>query len=419
MRPTQRRFARWAWIRCSFVAQHWTVSSRRAGRWRLPIRDIQLHLRPGIVELGWGHPALDLLPVDGMMEATEAALRRDGAQALCYGAEQGPGRLIEQLCARLERLEGVAPPPEQMMVTGGVSQALDMLCTLLTWPGDVVLVESPVYHLALRIFRDHALELVPVPSDGGGLQVDVLEQALAALRRQGRRPRFLYVVPTFNNPSGVTMTAERRQALVALAQNERLLVLEDDVYRELWYDSSPPPSLYTLAPVGKVVRLGSFSKVLAPGVRLGWMLAAPEIVRQCTTSGQLDSGGGLNHFAAHVVAAFVERGLLDGQVETLRKSYRRRRDALLDGLASHLPEGCGWARPGGGFFVWLRLPSGVDSDEFLPVAESAGVSYVPGARFCAGGRGQQHCRLSFTLLSPEELGEGARRLGVALRDRWQ
>jgi 2-aminoadipate transaminase len=391
------------------------VRARSSLTMEVSLPDIQLHLRPGIVELGWGHPDLSLLPVDGMLQAAEVALRRDGALALSYGAEQGPGRLIEQVCARLERIEGVAPSPEQVMITGGVSQALDMLCTLLTRPGDVVLVESPVYHLALRIFRDHALELAAVPSDDGGLQVGALEEILAALQRQGRRPRFLYVVPTFNNPAGVTMTTGRRRALVALAQRERLPVLEDDVYRELWYDSLPPPSLYNLAPAGQVVRLGSFSKVLAPGLRLGWMLASPEVVRRCAISGQLDSGGGLNHFTAHVVAAYIELGLLDRQVERLRASYRQRRDALLDGLASHLPEECGWIHPSGGFFVWLRLPPGVDGDALLPVAESVGVSYVPGARFCAGGGGEGYCRLAFTLLPPDELGEGARRLGVALQ----
>jgi len=378
--------------------------------------DIQLFLRSGIIELAWGHPALDLLPVDGLLQATTVALERDGALALSYGAEQGPRRLIEQLSARLERLEGAAPPPEQMMITGGVSQALDMLCTLLTRPGDVALVESPVYHLALRILRDHGLELVPVPADDQGLQVDALEKVLAELQRDGRWPSLLYTVPAFNNPTGVTSNAERRENLVALAQREGFLVLEDDVYRELWYDSPPPASLYSLCPVGPVVRLGSFSKVLAPGLRLGWMLAAPEIIRRCTRSGQLDSGGGVNHFTAHVVAAFTELGLLDRQVETLREEYRRRRDALLDGLASHLPEGCDWVGPGGGFFVWLRLPEGVDSGALLSVAESAGVSYVPGARFYAGGGGERYCRLAFTLLSPEELEEGARRLAVAVRE---
>lgn len=384
-----------------------------------PLPDVQLFLRPGIVELSWGHPDPTLLPVDGLLHATQAALERDGPRALSYGAEQGPGCLIEQLCARLGRLEDVAPSPEQAMITGGTSQALDMLCTLLTKPGDVVLVESPTYHLALRILRDHGLELIPVPGDDDGLQVDVLEETLATLQRQGREARLLYVVPTFSNPTGITLETEQRRELVALAQRAGLTVLEDDAYRELWYDSPPPPSLHSLAPVGPVVRLGSFSKVLAPGLRLGWMLAAPEVIRRCTDSGMLDSGGGVNHFTAHVVAAFIEPGMLDQQVETLRAKYSRRHDVLLNALATYLPEDCCWARPGGGFFVWVRLPAGVDSSALLPTAESAGVSYVPGARFCAGGGGEQYCRLAFTLLSPDELEEGARRLGAALRAYWQ
>ena len=394
------------------------VNSDEVMKTSLP--EVQLFLRPGIIELGWGHPDFALLPVGGLSRAAQMALERDGPLALSYGAEQGPGRLIEQVCARLGRLEGAAPPPEQVMITGGTSQALDMLCALLTQPGDAALVASPTYHLALRILRDHGLELVPVPGDDEGLRVDALEEALAVLRRQGRRARLLYLVPTFDNPTGLTLGAKRRRALVELAQREGLLLLEDDVYRELWYDSPPPPPLYSLAPVGPVVRLRSFSKVLAPGLRLGWMSAAPEIVRRCTGSGMLDSGGGLNHFTAHVVAAFIELGLLDEQVETLRASYRQRRDALVNGLASHLPGGCDWVCPRGGFFVWLRLPPGVDSGALLLTAESRGVSYVPGARFYAGEGGERYCRLAFTLVSLDELGEGPRRLGAALRDyqRW-
>ena len=391
------------------------MNADKAGM-KTSLSDIQLFLRPGIIELVWGHPDPGLLPVDGLSRAARVALEQYGPLALSYGAEQGPGRLIEQLCARLGRLEGATPPPEQMMITGGTSQALDMLCTMLTQPGNVALVESPVYHLALRILRDHGLKLIPIPSDDQGLQVDVLEETLATLQRQERRARLLYTVPTFNNPTGLSLTVERRRTLVALAERFGLIVLEDDAYHELWYDSPPPPPLYNLSPVGPVVRLGSFSKVLAPGLRLGWMLAPPEIVRRCTGSGMLDSGGGVNHFTACVVAAFVELGLLDEQTETVRAIYRKRRDALLGALANHLPEECGWTCPGGGFFVWLRLPPGVDSTALLPIAESAGVSYVPGARFHADEGGEQCCRLAFTLLPPKELDEGVRRLGVALRD---
>jgi len=379
--------------------------------------DTQFSLRPGIVEFRWGHPALDLLPVDGLRRAAHAALDRDGPLALSYGPERGPACLIEQLQARWERQQSTSLSPEQIMITGSTSQGLDMLCTLLTRPGDVALVESPTYHLALRILRDHQLELVPIPADDGGLQVDVLAEVLTALERRKRRVSLLYLVPTYNNPTGVTMGVERRTALTGLAQREGLLILEDDPYSELWYDNPPPPSLYSLSPAGPVVHLGTFSKVLAPGLRLGWMLAAPEIVHRCTSSGMLESGGGVNHLMAHVAAAFIELGLLDRQVDLLRSTYRQRRDRLLDGLARHLPEGCHCIRPGGGFFVWLRLPPGVNSDALLPIAEAAGVSYVPGTRFCAAGGGEQHCRLGFTFLRLPDLEEGARRLGNALHGR--
>ncbi len=376
--------------------------------------NVQLALRPGIVELGWGHPSMDLLPEAAVAEAARHALRRYGQEALSYGAEQGPGCLIEALCRWLGQREDPAPQAAQVLITGGASQALDLLCTLLTRHGDIVLVESPTYHLALRILRDHGLVLVPVPGDADGLSPDGLAEALEALRLRGQRPRFLYLVPTFGNPTGVTLSLGRRARLVSLAQQADLLVIEDDVYRELWYDVPPPPALFSLAPDGPIVRLGSFSKMLAPGLRLGWLQAAPDIVRRCVRSGLLDSGGGVNHFTAHVAAALLERGLLDGHLELLRRAYRQQRDALLDALARFLPPGCHWYTPGGGFFVWLALPDGCDSARLLPIAEEAGVSYVPGVRFFASGGGSSYARLAFSLLAPQELAEGARRLGRVL-----
>jgi len=378
--------------------------------------DIQLARRCGVIEFGWGHPDLSLLPVAGMAQAAELALTRDGPHALSYGAEQGPGCLIEQLATWLTRRAGVAPRPEELFITGGVSQALDLLCTLLTQPGDVVLVESPVYHLALRIFRDHGLALAPVAGDAAGLRVDALADALAALRRQGRCPRFLYTVPTFGNPTGATLALDRRCELVDLAQANGLTVLEDDVYRELWYDTPAPPALHQIAPAGTVIRLGSFSKILAPGLRLGWLQAAPQIVQRCVRCGMLDSGGGVNHFTAHAIAAFMELNLLDPHIEQLRRVYRQRRDALLAALAQYMPAGVTWQTPGGGFFIWVQLPAGCDSAALRPAAEAAGVAYVPGARFHVDGSGMRHLRLAFSLLQPEELAEGARRLGVVVRE---
>jgi len=382
--------------------------------------DAQHFMRPGIVEFTWGHPDLALFPTEGLAQAAARALARDDRAELCYGAVQGPGCLIEQLCAWLGQREGRAIPQERIFIAGGLSQGLDLLCTLYTRPGDAILVESPTYHLALRVFRDHGLELIPVAGDADGLRPDALADALARLRgerrqrRPRRRARFLYLVPNFGNPTGAMLPLARRQAIVALAQEAGLTILEDDVYRHLWFDVPPPPPLSDLAP-DHVIRLGSFSKLLAPGLRVGWLHAPPEVVRRCAGSGLLDSGGGVSHFAAHVVAAFMELGLFDAHVELLRAVYGARRDILCAALARHLPDGCQWQAPGGGFFVWVRLPEGVDAEALLPQAAAAGVSYVPGVRFCADGGGRSHIRLAFTLLSPAEMEEGAKRLGAVLR----
>lgn len=387
---------------------------------RLP--DLQLALRPGIIDFGWGHPDGALLPVAELRRAAAEALDRDGALALAYGAAQGPGRLIELLCDRLGRSATDAPArqavtptptPEQVLITGGVSHGLDLVCALCTAPGDVALVESPVYHLALKILRDHALQLEPVAADGEGLRLDALEEALARVQRSGRRPGLLYTVPTFTNPTGRTLTAERRAGLVQLAARHNLLVVEDDVYRDLWFDAPPPPPLASFGQ-GRVIRLGSFSKILAPGLRLGWLVADPEFVQRCAAYGVLDSGGGVSHLAAHIVAEYTRQDLLDAHVAALRAAYRERRDALLAALAQYLPPECRVETPGGGFFVWLQAPAGVDTTALLARAEAAGVSYVPGAEFHADGDGRQCLRLAFSLLSPAEMEQGAQRLGHVL-----
>ncbi len=382
----------------------------------MALRDVQLALRPGIVEFGWGHPERELLPAARLADAARLALAEAGPAALSYGAEQGPGRLLAQVASWLGREEGAAPPLDQLMITGGISQALDLLCTLLTRPGDTILVQAPAYHLALRIFRDHGLNLAPVAADAEGIAPAALGEALAELRRAGRTARWLYIIPAFSNPGGDTLAPDRRATVLGLAQEAGLLILEDDAYHALWYDAPPPPALYTLAPAGPVVRLGSFSKVLAPGLRLGWLAADPALVRRLTGSGMLDSGGGVHHFTAHVVAAYVAHGRLDQHVARLRDAYRGRRDALLAALSQHLAAaGCAWQAPGGGFFVWLRLPPGIDSAALLPAAEAAGVSYVPGARFYTGSGGEQYCRLAFSLLAPEEMAAGVAALAALLR----
>ncbi len=374
----------------------------------------QLTLRPGFIEFVWGQPDPDLLPVETLRRATPEALIRFGAETLAYGAPAGAGPLLAWVADRIQAREGVAVSLDELTGSAGNSDALDQICTLFTRPGDVVLVESPTYHLALRILLDHGLELRPVPCDEHGLNITALEDALAALKVEGRTPRLLYTIPTFHNPSGLSLSLERRHALVTLAEREGFLVIEDDVYRELAYDGAAPPSLWSLAPHGPVLRLGSFAKSLAPGLRLGFISGHQEHIRRIVDSGLRDSGGGVNHYIAMVVGALCATGEFERQVERLKAEYRTRRDTLLDALAEFMPAGVTWTKPAGGFFVWVTLPAGLDAAALLPAAEARRVSYLPGVKFCPDGGGRNALRLAFSLHKPPELIEGARRLAQVI-----
>ena len=384
----------------------------------LPVR--QFVTRDGIIDLAWGHPAPELLPVDGLRRAADRVFDRYGTDALTYGYAAGPGPLIAWLCEHLGSIDARSPTPESVIATAGNSHALDQVATLLTAPGDCVLVESPTYYLAARILRDHPLELVPVSSDRDGMRVEALRTTVAALRREGRRVRLLYCVPTFNNPTGASLSLVRRQQLVDFAAEERVVVVEDDAYRELSYDGPPPPSLWSMATPGTVVRLGSFSKSLAPGLRSGYLTADPPTVDRIRDSGLLDSGGGVSHFTSLLVAEFARSGDYATNVEGLRSAYRERRDALLAALSVCLDGRVSWRRPDGGYFVWLTLAPGEDSEALLARAESAGTSFMTGRTFYVAPSpvdGGRSLRLAFTRYAPELLAEAARRLASALGSR--
>lgn len=374
----------------------------------------QLTLRPGFIEFIWGQPDPDLLPVEALRRITPEALTNFGAEALAYGAPAGAGPLLAWIAERIRTCEGIPISLDELTGSAGNSDALDQICTLFTRPGDVALVESPTYHLALNILLDHGLELRPIRFDEHGLDVAALESTLAALRAEGRTPRLLYTIPTYHNPSGLSLSLERRRALVSLAEREGFLIIEDDVYRELAYDGAAPPSLWSLAPRGPVLRLGSFAKSLAPGLRLGFICGRPEHIRRIVDSGLRYSGGGVNHYTAMVVGALCAAGEFEKQVERLRAEYRARRDALLDALAEFMPAGVTWTKPAGGFFVWVILPKGLDTAALLPAAEARQVSYIPGAKFCLDGSGRNTLRLAFSLHKPPELIEGVRRLAQVI-----
>ena len=374
--------------------------------------------RSGIIDLAWGHPDPDLLPVEDLRQAAGRVFDRYGPDALNYGYAAGPGPLISCLCDRLREVDARPPAPDSVVISAGNSHALDQVATLMTNPGDVVLAEAPTYHLAVRILRDHPLELVPVPADASGLKVDALEAIVNQLRRRNRTVRLLYTVPTFNNPTGASLAPDRRQQLVRLAEAAELLIVEDDVYRELSYDGPAPPSLWSLARPGTVLRLGSFAKSLAPGLRVGFVTADPAQANRLRDSGVLDSGGGISHFSSLVVAEFMASGDYARNVERLRDAYRRRRDALLAALTEHLGDRASWQGPSGGYFIWLTLPPGQDAATYLPAAEREGTSYMRGATFYLGsGQGSGSLRLAFSRYPPDLLVEAARRLARALGGR--
>ena len=371
-------------------------------------------LREGYCELNFGQPDPDLLPVDAMRRAPDAAFEAFGSDLLAYGAPEGAWPLIGWVRDRIEQREGIAVSLEECIGTAGNSDAIDQVCTLFTKPGDIAFVESPTYHLGLKILRDHHLDLRPVPTDTDGLAVDILETELRHLARDGRRARLLYTIPTFHNPTGANLSAERRRALIDLAIAHDLLIVEDDVYRELVYDGSAPPSLFALAPRGRVIRMGSFAKSLAPGLRVGWINCSAEQARRVADGGLRDSGGAPSFAAAMMVAALCRAGDFDAHGDRLRAAYRERRDALAGALRASLPDTCTFVTPRGGYFIWVTLPAHLDGEALLARADAFRVSFIPGSRLTLDGRGRHALRLSFALMKPEQLVEGARRLGALI-----
>ena len=370
---------------------------------------------PGTISLVFGHPDPTTLPVDGLRAATEAVLHSPQARlALQYGPEQGTPALIGYLVEKLNREEELGLTGDNLMLVAGSVQAVDMIARLYAGHDGVVLVEAPTYHDALHVFRDHGLDLRPVPIDGDGMVVEALTAQLKLLQREGKPPRLLYTIPNFQNPSGVTLTAARRQAVLELAREHGFLVVEDDVYRDLAFEGEVPPSFYALSGGQGVLRVGSFSKIMAPGLRLGWLVAAPGHIQRCVNCGTSQMGGGASPFTAHVVAEYCRAGHLEPQIARLRQVYRHRRDVTLAALERHMPPGVTWTRPRGGFFVWLTLPEGMSVRPLQEAARQRGALFVPGTGFFVGSGGERNLRLAFSFVPPDEIERGVEILAQAI-----
>jgi 2-aminoadipate transaminase len=376
---------------------------------------VQLRARPGMIELGFGQPDPALLPSRAIKIAADGLLGgAQAADALSYGYERGPRDLVDAIADRIAETER-RPSSSELLVTGGNSQALDELLTHLASPGDSILVEAPTYNFALAIMRSHCLRPVGVPNDEEGMQIERLEEAFGKLCKENRAPSLLYVIPTFHNPTGASLSRSRRHELVSFASARGLTIIEDDAYRELSYRDPAPESLWSIDP-DRVVRLGTVSKSLAPGLRVGWMTANERLTRTLELAGLRQSGGGVNHFAAMVVAKVIRSGLYAATVDQLRAEYKARRNALVAGLAATL-DGTSYQVPLGGYFVWLELPSTVDASMLLSQAEAEGVSFVPGRSFFPSPTGNtNYLRLAFTYYEPTMLKDGAERLVRIIRN---
>jgi 2-aminoadipate transaminase len=380
-----------------------------------PLASVQAAGPPGTISFIYGLPDPATFPVEDLRQAADRVLRERPELALQYGPEQGYGPLIDYLRAKLAREEGLVVVRPQIMLSGGSAQALDHLCTLFTRPGDIVLVEAPTYHETLQLFRDHGLRPLQIATDDGGLLVDVLAKRLETLARRGERARLLYVIPNFQNPSGITLAADRRQAVLDLAERYDLLVVEDDVYRDLAYEGEVPPSLFALDGGRRVLRIGSFSKILAPGVRLGWLLGPPGLIERLSGSGLRNMSGGVNPLMANILADYCRQGLLEPHIEHLRAVYRERRDAMLAALAVHMPEGVRWTSPGGGFFFWLTLPEPHCAAEVAARAREAKLLIPVGDPFFAESPTGPYLRLAFSYVTPDKIWEGVETLAQVLR----
>jgi 2-aminoadipate transaminase len=363
--------------------------------------------RPEIVSLAGGMPFVSALPMDDIGELMADVIARRGAEALQYGSAQGDPGLREQI-RRVMALEGIDAHPDDVVVTVGSQQALDLLGRIMLDPGDVVVTEAPTYVTAIATFSAYQAEIAQVPMDVDGIIPEALAETLASLRAQGRKTKLLYTVPTFQNPAGVTLSVERRHRVLDVCRDAGVLVVEDNPYGLLAFDGEPVRALRADA-ADDVVYLGSFSKTLAPGLRVGWALAPPAVRDRLVLAAE---SAMLSHsaFAQLAVERYLSTQPWAEQLKDFREMYRDRRDAMLSALTAYMPEGVSWTRPGGGFFVWVTLPAGLDAKAMLPRAIGARVAYVPGTGFYADGGGRANMRLSFCYPTPDRIREGVAKL---------
>jgi DNA-binding transcriptional MocR family regulator len=367
------------------------------------LQTIQTLIPPDFIDLGTGDPNPRILPLEMLHDAAAHRLGLGEREFLQYGLEQGDGHFRAALARFLSAHCGFHVSHDELFTTAGISSALALICSLFTKPGDVIFVEEPSYFLALRIFADYGLRVASIRTDESGLVIDDLVHALS-----GSKPKFVYIVPTFQNPSGHTFPQERREQLVDLAKQHDFLILADEVYQFLSYTQTPPKSFGAYIDSEKVISLGSFSKILAPGLRLGWLQTHASIMQRIITCGMLDSGGGMNPFTSAIVRSLIESGGLEQNISDLINIFGHRVRAMDGLLRKHIPQ-AQFSTPHGGYFFWLHLP-GVDTSELRQQAKANKVDLRPGILFSSRSGLKEYFRLSVSYYDEDRIEEGILRL---------
>jgi 2-aminoadipate transaminase len=392
--------------------QHFSHSAKAMKR--SEIRELlKLTAKPGIISFAGGLPAPDLFPVEEIKEMTRIVMEREGKTALQYGPTEGDTRLREEL-AKMMQKDGVAITANHLLIVTSSQQGLDLTGKLFIDPGDIVLTSRPTYVGAIQAFNSYGAKMIGIEQDGEGTQTALLEAEIDKLAAKGLKPKFIYEIPDFQNPSGITMTLKRRKELLRIAEKYDLIVIEDSPYRQLRFEGKVEPSLLGMNPE-RVLGLYTFSKILLPGFRLGWMAGPNELIQKAVTAKQsVDLCS--PPFNQAILYEYLNRGLLEKQITVIIKAYREKRDFMIAMLAKYLPKlpGLKWTQPQGGLFLWVTLPEEMDAGELFHSAIEKQVAYVVGTAFYPDGGGRNSFRMNFSYSSKAEIEEGVKRLGQVI-----
>jgi 2-aminoadipate transaminase len=366
-----------------------------------------------VISFAGGLPDIPSLPGEILLRAARTVIDREQKEALEYGGTFGTTPLRLAIAERSSVIEGIPVSVDQVIISSGSAHGIGMVCEALLDPGDTILVESPNFPGSMRTFRSFGVEQVAVPMDEVGLRIDRLEEELKRLESEGKRPKFIYCIPTHQNPAGCTLDLQRRERMLELAQRYRTFILEDDAYGELWFETPPPPSLFALSNGDHGIKVSSFSKILATGLRMGWVMGPASLISRVAAV-RFDMG--TSPFLGRVIAETIANGDLDRHILNLRKIYLRKLERVEAAIKEYCADYCTYTRPQGGFFLWLQLRPGMSSRDVAVAANERAVIVGQGPQFFADGNATNHVRLAFSYVAMEDIEEGIHRLGEAMAE---